>query len=468
MKADWARFENQVINGVFPLHRSLSCSDHSAVFLTECRAQNAPTAVLKLVPAIPTLREAQLSQWTTAATLSHPHLIRLMEAGSCRLGGLQFLFVVMEYAEATLAQILTRRAVAPEELREMLVPTLATLSFLHRRQLVQGQLKPANILFVNGKLKLASDAVRPSGESTASIAQASIYDPPESGDGSFLTAGDIWGLGVSMVEALTQHRPTWPNKQSATAAFPTTVPATFARIVRQCLSRSPANRPTVADLEAQIRPIPRPPVLQPEHSPQQPVISIPGPVGPEERNAFTRARKSPKQRSMTLAVAVAFSVSIAAWAGLRLSGPEPASRLAALSAARAQTAERAQADSAGAAPAVGSAASAPAPGLAEPTEPVASAPVIHEEVPDIPRHASETIHGRILLAVRVTIDSSGDVIHAKLERRGPSPYFARMAAEAAEKWKFAREDDPSSRHWLLQFEFTRDGVTAHAGPRRNR
>jgi len=62
-------------------------------------------------------------------------------------------------------------------------------------------------------LKLASDTVRPTGESTASIAGASVYDPPESRDGSFSTAGDIWSLGVIMVEALTQRRPSWPDKQ---------------------------------------------------------------------------------------------------------------------------------------------------------------------------------------------------------------------------------------------------------------
>jgi hypothetical protein len=33
--ADWAQWEKQVINGVFPLHRAVSYSDHSVVFLTE-------------------------------------------------------------------------------------------------------------------------------------------------------------------------------------------------------------------------------------------------------------------------------------------------------------------------------------------------------------------------------------------------------------------------------------------------
>src|SRR6266436_3804692 len=133
----WTKWESQVINGVFPLRRFLSGSDHSAVFLTEYKAQNLPNAALKLVPANPALTEARLSHWTTAAALSHPHLIRLLEAGRCQLGGLQFLFVVMEYAEATLAKILAQHALAPEALRNGLRPILASLAFLHRKHLVQ-------------------------------------------------------------------------------------------------------------------------------------------------------------------------------------------------------------------------------------------------------------------------------------------------------------------------------------------
>src|SRR5882757_3176489 len=108
MTQEWAKWEKQVINGVFPLHHAVSHSDHSAVFLTEYPALDLPNALLKLVPAIPTLKETQLAHWEAAATLAHPHLIRLLEAGRCELGGLQFLFVVMEYAQETLAKILTQ------------------------------------------------------------------------------------------------------------------------------------------------------------------------------------------------------------------------------------------------------------------------------------------------------------------------------------------------------------------------
>ena len=69
MSEFWTKWEGEVVNGVYPLHRFLNGSDHSAVFLTEYRAQNLSNAAIKIVPADRTTAEAQLSLWRTAATL---------------------------------------------------------------------------------------------------------------------------------------------------------------------------------------------------------------------------------------------------------------------------------------------------------------------------------------------------------------------------------------------------------------
>jgi TonB family protein len=485
----WTKWEGQVINGVFPLRRVLSTSDHSAVFLTEYRAQNLPDAALKLVPAVPTLVQAQISQWTTAATLSHPHLIRLLEAGRCEIEGLQFLFVVMEYAEQTLSQILPQRALTPGEVREMLLPTLNALAFLHGKNLVQGRLKPSNILVVNDQLKLATDTVRPAGESTANIAKSSVYDPPEAKDGSFSAAGDIWGLGITLVEALTQHPPSWPDSKSETPSFPAALPPTFVEIARQCLNRNPAKRPTVADVEAQIKPapqlpfvsLPQPPVSVPEPlvSAPQPLVSIPQSPMREVPDRPTSPEESPKQRFVPT-IAVLLIVAVAVWAGLHWHSSRTSLERTAPSAAASQSPETSLpappevsappsgAKSAGSKSSASRHVSRPSDQGAQPLA-NGSASVLHEEIPDVPRHARNTIHGRIKVAVRVTVDSSGNVVDETLENPGPSKYFARLATAAARKWKFAPADNQDSRRWLLQFEFSRGGATGHAaGPRRDR
>jgi hypothetical protein len=88
--------------------------------------------------------------------------------------------------------------------------------------------------------------------------------------------------------------------------------------------------------------------------------------------------------------------------------------------------------------------------------------VLHQEMPDVSRTARGTIHGVIKIGVRVIVDRSGNVVATTLDHRASSKYFARAAMDAAENWKFAEAPDQASRVWLLRFEFTRAGTTAHA------
>ena len=479
----WPQWQSQVINGAYPLRRFLSGSDHSAVFLTECKAQDVPTAAIKLIPAERALTQAQLSHWMTAAGLSHPHLIRLLDAGQCQLGGQQFLFVVMEYAEQNLSQVLPQRALTADEVREMLVPTLDALAFLHRKNLVQGRLKPANLLVVNDQLKLASDTIRPAGEPRAIIAKSSLYDPPEVKNGVTSAAGDIWGLGITMVEALTQSLP-WPGERPEMASLPTSLPPAFVDTVERCLSHNPASRPTATDLRAQFKGAPQARVAS---VPQPPVVhEAPGRAAPPQ--------ESPKQRWLVPAiVAVAVLIlMVTVWAGLRLFQRRPKPQQSASSTV--QTAPALQTSSQQTAGAPAAASQIPATPLPAPPEvsapsasaksmerkptpprPVSHRPdrsaqpladaspsVVHEQIPSVPHSARRTIHGHIKVAVLVNVDRSGNVTDAMLQNPGPSWYFARLARDAARKWKFAPADDQDSRQWLLRFEFGRGGTTGHA------
>jgi serine/threonine protein kinase len=508
----WPEWQGAVINGVYPLRRLLNGSDHSAVFLTECKAREVPDAAVKIIPA-ERVTLAQLSHWRTAADLSHPHLIQLFDAGLCQLGGRQFLFVVMEYAEQTLSEVLGHRALTPEEVQELLPPTLDALTFLHGKGLVQGHLKPANVLVVDDRLKLASDSVRPASEPRASIAQPSLYDPPEAHHARFSTAGDIWSLGITLVEALTQSLPS-RDGQSETTRLPTDVPQRLLDTVQRCLSADPADRPSATQLQAQLAGTPPPPVLsvpatelqgQLTSTPPPPVLSVPAtelqgqrtpppPVLPVPQAVVREAPRpvAPKPESArppglmpSIMAAGVLVVVLAVWAGLRFFHTLPSTLQPTAAAAQISSQRPAAAPPASPGPKThlpGPAVSAASPGAKSreskqarqagvPNRPDQPAPLtatvpslVHAQMPSVPRSALGTIHGRVKVAVLVIVDRSGTVVDALLKDPGPSSYFARLAKEAARKWTFAPADEPDTREWLLRFEFTRSGVTAGAAP----
>jgi serine/threonine protein kinase len=453
MAETWAKWESLVINGVFPLRRFLSRSNHSVVFLTE---HNGGDAAIKLIPAHPTRSEAQLSHWRTIAGFSHPRLVRLFDSGSCQIAGHPFLFVVMEYAEQTLAQILPRRTLTPDEVQDMLPPTLEALEFIHAKGLVHRKLKPPNVLVVNDQLKLASDTIQPAGDTRPRGAKLAVYDPPEAKEGRISAPADIWALGITLVEALTQCAPAWPDRQPNTLCLPADLPSPLADTARRCLSHDPAERPTVLELlgRAEAPTKSANSASQPVGPPEHPPVELPSVKAPPAKQASVEvpAEKPSippldtlKRYKSLLAVGI-LAVSLAfVWTASHLlhrhHGEQPST---------ASDISQSTAPGTEAAPAA--------------TAAGATTSVLHKVIPEISPGARATIHGRIKVAVLLTVDQSGNVTDSIVKNSG-SKYFAHLASEAGRQWMFIRANDPAPRKWLLHFEFTRNGATGYAdGP----
>ena len=124
----WKIWEGGVVDGKFPLQRWLGSSDHSAVFVTERDSVNPLQSVIKLIAAENVDAAAQLSLWAETAKLSHPHLIRLFAYGRSTLDNTQLLYVVMEYAEENLGEIIPLRPLSEDEALQMLCPAAESLS----------------------------------------------------------------------------------------------------------------------------------------------------------------------------------------------------------------------------------------------------------------------------------------------------------------------------------------------------
>ena len=202
-------WEGQVVDGKFLLREYLGGSDCTAVFLTDHPDAESRKAAIKLISENSENAEWQLSQWQAVAGLSHPHLLRIFQMGRCRVGSANVLYVVMEYAEENLAQVLPQRPLTAEESRDMLKPVLDALAYLHEKGFLHGHVKPSNILACADRLKLATDGIRPMARAIdRAPASPGAYDPPGR-EGS--PAADVWSLGMTIIEVLTQRLPMWEH-----------------------------------------------------------------------------------------------------------------------------------------------------------------------------------------------------------------------------------------------------------------
>jgi TonB family protein len=430
MTEAWKQWEGQAVNGEFQLRQYLGGSDRSAVFLTEYGEQEPQRAAIKLIPADPENAQLQLSRWGLAAKLSHPHLIRLFQMGRCQLGNVGLLFVVMEYAEENLSQILPHRPLTPVEAQDMLPPVLDVLAYVHGKGFVHGHMKPANIMAVDDQLKISSDGLCGVGESSGGLGKPSVYDPPETTCGRISPAADTWSLGMTVVEVLTQRLPVWEQPKQAEPALPETLPAPFFEIARHCLCRDPQHRWTVADITARLQTTP--------------------PV-PNKQVTTRPPKRLAKWRYVVLSAA----------AGLALAAMLVAPRLLKRHQAHRAPSSAFEHSRVQQEP-------VPGPGTPETGQPDAAAKtptgglvrgaVVHQVLPDVPQRARDTIRGTVRVGVRVAVDPSGDVVGASFDSPGPSKYFADLALQAARRWKFdpAKVDGRNaSSEWTLRFEFGR-------------
>jgi TonB family protein len=525
MSEQWKKWEGQAVEGKFVLGQCLASTEFSAVFLIELPDPPGQKAVLKLVAAGAPVAEEQLGLWKRAAHLTHPNLLTIFDAGRCRLEDLPFIYAVMEYAEENLGEILPQRGLTAEEVRDVLDPALDVLVYLHGKGLVHGHLKPSNILATRDRLKLSSDSIFPIGEKRQLLRGRDVYDAPEMQSAPVSPKEDVWSLGVTLVEALTQHPPLFSSEQSADPSVPRELPDLFLVIAKHALRRDPHHRWSVAEIAARLNPAPlaaaaavaSSSAVVPAQAASIANVSPLGvllssepavPLGKMPAIAETPVRRVPPPAKRGNASFFDYLVPVllgaAVFAGLIFAIPrlfnfhsQPSSTSASVTGE--QPAAAKPVESAEPKPAVTPAAKAPekiasseppgkvsrpaensspvpAPAVlrADPTpaprakaaaEAIGRGEVLNEVLPKPPQKALSTIHGSFHVVVRVQVDAAGNVINAKLDSPGPSRYFAGLAEKAARQWQFSGAE--AGGHgipsaWLIRFEFTSSGVRATA------
>jgi len=358
-----------------------------------------------------------VERWSLAATLDHPHLLKIQLAGIWTRAGSLLAYVVTEYAPENLGSVLDERALDPHEVLEMLPPIADALTFLHGRGYALGSLKPSNIFAVQDTLKLGRHSI------AADDASA-----------------DLRALAETVTEALTQKPVTFTT--DAESDVIESLPEPFREITERCLGKNGRSRWSAAELASWLR----------VQKGGEVATADSVRVGPQ--SAITKWK--PTFFVAALAVILVVVIAVSSWLRSRPSAfvpilsearPKPVDKPTSIIPRQSQPGAQAVAT----VPIEPDAAVREVPGRSG--QVLVQDQVIRQVLPDIPVKDLRTIHGTASVAVKVIVNQSGDVTDAVLEPGG-SRYFGRLAAEAACKWRFVSSSGTLSREYRLRFEIT--------------
>ncbi|HEY2352263.1 MAG TPA: TonB family protein [Candidatus Acidoferrum sp.] len=496
MTEAWKTWEGQTVDG-FLLHQYLGGSDHSAVYLTQLNTFPQQNVAIKFIPA-DAAADAQLARWRVAGQLSHPNLLRLVRVGRCQVANNDVLYVVMEYAEEALSQILPERTLEPAEARQMLQSVLDALTYLHGQGLAHTRIKPGNVLASGDQLKVSSDTLCEIGSAPLVKTPSTIYSAPESEGAPISAAADVWGLGVTVVEALTQRTPVVRSQTRTEFPVPETIAPPFLEIARRSVQADASKRASLQEISSLLNPgaaVKREPKRDPnllpatEHvTPAEPIKKslaaqqatlVPRAMtGASEAVVVEPRRKSHVTITVLAVIFILMAILLAPRMLNRFSQLQPHADTVQPSIAPAsdvldspdkknqqsmdKTINALKQPPAGV---VSNSLNKPASAAVEPREvkpartekhnPGRGA-VVYQVVPDVSQRARETILGTVRVNVRVHVDANGNVSSAELGNNA-NKYFGDQAVEVSRRWTFTPPQVNGSNaasEWVLRFEFS--------------
>ncbi len=197
--------------------------------------------------------------------LSHPLLVRAFAAV---LDGARPHLLLEHLEGPSLRQLIKRHA--PLSLEQILPLTLDLCSALHymvTEDMVHLDVKPANVIMAAAP-KLVDLSVAHTIEKAGQLREpvgTLEYMAPEQHDperrGPIGPPADIWGLGVSVYEALEGRRP-FPESQgrvpdvlASPSPFDRDVPREVTEVVLACLETDPEARPRASELATSLAPL---------------------------------------------------------------------------------------------------------------------------------------------------------------------------------------------------------------------
>jgi serine/threonine protein kinase len=214
-------------------------------------------------------RAALLREGRHLTALVHPHIVRGYEL----LDGERPMAIMETLDGETVGHLLDRQDLETDEVAWLGLHVASALQYLHNHRLLHLDVKPSNIIATAGRAILIDlSLAREPGRYKAGLGTWCNLAPEQARGDDLDTAADVWGLGTVLYEAATGEPAfdddasvastddTWQTGEEVDAGFPQLeAPAPkaagpLASVIDACLAFDPADRPTLPELAAALRP----------------------------------------------------------------------------------------------------------------------------------------------------------------------------------------------------------------------
>ena len=194
------------------------------------------------------VREALIAEGERLIGLVHPHIVRGYEL----IAQPQTALIMETLDGETLAHLIERTpgGLPPDEVGWLGIHLASALRYLHHRDLLHLDVKPANVVAEAGRAKLLDlSCARPPGRYERGVGTWCYQAPEQENGGELGAATDVWGLGMTLYEAATgdevEGRP--PSARGRTTDK-------LAAAIDACLQPDPAARPSLDELMERLAP----------------------------------------------------------------------------------------------------------------------------------------------------------------------------------------------------------------------
>ncbi len=274
---DWMGLPGTTLEGGYELKEIVEAAGEHAVLRVRVLGDYTMKASASFYVGGRPAAEEQVSVWQTLRSLDNKANLSVpLGSGILTLNSVTLAYLVFETADETLGEVLAQRALQSDEATDLVRAIGRGAGELHSNGFVHGYLAPKEVLAVRDNVQLSTECIRRVNTDPLFERKAAKYLAPESGARNLTIASDVWCLGATMFEALTQkeYQPEL-REEAAGLKHP------LGTLINSCLDPNPDERCKLDDLEKILRskaPIlmkPKPALASVEPEPNPRVVVFP-------------------------------------------------------------------------------------------------------------------------------------------------------------------------------------------------